>query len=517
MPWQPNKLERERLEKLSALRAQEIDPFPGQVERSHTLAEAVALFTAHEVTHGEKPTPLRVAVCGRLRSIRTGGKVSFADIEDGTGRLQLFLRIDRLGEASYEVFRRQLDLFDFVGAEGEMMRTRAGEISVQVDQLTVLAKALSPLPVVKEQEVDGQAVQHGGFRDIEERFRQRYADLASNPDVREVFRTRARTINAVRRFLDGEGFLEVETPILQPIYGGAAAQPFTTHHNQLHQELYLRISFELYLKRLLVGMYDGVYEIGRDFRNEGVSFKHNPEFTMLEWYKAYADYQDSMKITERLVADVAEQVKGTTTISYDGHELNLAPPWRRWRLRDAIRETSGIDYMEHPNAEALHAAMAAKGIAADPRAPWGKLVESLLGDFVEPILIQPTFIYDYPRDISPFAKAVPGDPAHVQRFEFYIAGMEMGNAFTELNDPLDQEQRFVDAGRLFAQSEDDAAPVDEDYLRAMRYGMPPNSGVGLGVDRLVMLMTDRHTIREVLLFPHLRERKDGPEGEDAEG
>jgi lysyl-tRNA synthetase class 2 len=260
---------------------------------------------------------------------------------------------------------------------------------------------------------------------------------------------------------------------LQPIYGGAAAQPFTTHHNQLHQELYLRISFELYLKRLLVGMYDGVYEIGRDFRNEGVSFKHNPEFTMLEWYKAYADYQDSMKITERLVADVAEQVKGTTTISYDGHELNLAPPWRRWRLRDAIRETSGIDYMEHPNAEALHAAMAAKGIAADPRAPWGKLVESLLGDFVEPILIQPTFIYDYPRDISPFAKAVPGDPAHVQRFEFYIAGMEMGNAFTELNDPLDQEQRFVDAGRLFAQSEDDAAPVDEDYLRAMRYGMPP--------------------------------------------
>ncbi|MCC7207312.1 MAG: lysine--tRNA ligase, partial [Anaerolineae bacterium] len=305
----------------------------------------------------------------------------------------------------------------------------------------------------------------------------------------------------------------------QPIYGGAAARPFITHHNQLHQDLYLRISFELYLKRLLVGMYDGVYEIGRDFRNEGVSFKHNPEFTMLEWYKAYADYQDSMGITERLIAFVAEQVKGTTTITYDGHALNLAPPWRRWRLRDAIRETSGIDYVAHPTAESLYAAMAAQGIAANPHAPWGKLVESLLGDFVEPNLIQPTFIYDYPRDISPFAKGVPGDPAHVQRFEFYIAGMEMGNAFTELNDPVDQEERFLNAGRLFADTEDDAAPVDEDYLRAMRYGMPPNSGVGVGIDRLVMLMTDRHTIREVLLFPHLRERKDGPneDGSEATG
>ena len=515
MPWEPNKLERERLEKLERLRARGIDPYPGQVRRTHPIAAAVAAFREAE-GRAAQAEPLHVSVCGRLRAIRIGGKVSFADLEDGTGRVQLFIRIDQLGEEAYEVFRRDLDLFDFVQAEGSMVRTRTGEISVLVERLTVLAKALSPLPVIKAQEIDGQLVAHGGFTDVEERYRQRYADLASNPDVREVFRARARTISAVRRFLDDAGFLEVETPILQPIYGGAAARPFITHHNQLRQDLYLRISFELYLKRLLVGMYDAVYEIGRDFRNEGVSFKHNPEFTMLEFYWAYVDYTDSMALTERLIAFAAQQVTGSSVIHYNGNAIDLSPPWRRWRLRDAIREMSGIDYVAHPTAESLAAAMDARGIHAAPGQPWGKLIEGLLGDFVEPKLIQPTFIIDYPRDISPFAKAVPGDPMHVQRFEFYISGMEMGNAFTELNDPLDQEQRFIEINRLFKAEDDDAAPLDEDYLRAMRYGMPPNSGVGIGIDRLVMLFTDRHTIREVLLYPHLRERRDfaRAEGDD---
>ncbi len=394
-----------------------------------------------------------------------------------------------------------------VEASGTMVRTRSGEVSVMVRELKVLAKAVSPLPVIKEQEVDGEKVTYNAFADIEERYRQRYVDLASNADVREIFRTRAKTITAVRQFLDDEGFLEVETPILQPIYGGAAARPFTTHHNQLHQDLYMRISFELYLKRLLVGMYDAVYEIGRDFRNEGVSFKHNPEFTMLEFYKAYIDYIGGMDITERLVASVAKKVLGTTIITYGGQEINLAPPWRRWRMRDAILETTDIDYVQFPTAEALHKVMTSMKIDHNPNLGWGKLVEHLLGEFVEPTLLQPTFILDYPRDISPFAKSVPNDPLHVERFEFYIAGMEFGNAFTELNDPIDQEQRFIDVGKLFAEDADDAAPIDEDYLRAMRYGMPPTGGVGLGIDRLVMLMTNRDTIREVLLFPHLRERK----------
>lgn len=510
MTWQPNKLERERLDKLERLQQNGIDPFPGAVARTHTIEQAVAAFKVQEentaASSADPAAPLMVSVCGRIRSIRTGGKVCFADLEDGTGRVQLFIRVDAVGEAQYEMFRRDLDLFDYLQVDGQMMRTRSGEISVGVNQLKVLAKSLSPLPVVKTAEVDGQTVTYGAFSDTEERFRQRYADLASNAEVREIFRKRARTVSAVREFLDGEGFLEVETPILQPIYGGAAARPFTTFHNQLNQSLFLRISFELYLKRLLVGMYDSVYEIGRDFRNEGVSFKHNPEFTMLEWYKAYVDYTYSMTLCERLLSFVAQKVNGSTQISYDGNLIELAPPWRRWRLRDAIREMSGIDYVEHPTAEQLEKTMREKGIELPPELPWGKLIEKLLGDFVEPTLIQPTIIYDYPRDISPFAKSVPGDPMHVQRFEFYISGMEMGNAFTELNDPLDQEQRFVEINKLFAEQEDDAAPLDEDYLRAMRYGMPPNSGVGIGIDRLVMLLTDRHSIREVLLYPHLRDK-----------
>lgn len=508
--WTPsNNLEQERLDKLNSLRRRQIDPYPNRVVRTHTTVEAARAFEAAERQATSAPEPISVTVTGRIVRQNLKGKVYFAHIEDGAGRLQLFVRIDKVGESTYEMIRQDLDLGDFVQASGTMMRTRAGEISVLVDELTVLAKALSPLPVIKERvREDGTVERFGAFSDVEERYRQRYADLAVNPDTRAVFRARARTVNALRQFLDAEGFLEVETPILQPIYGGAAARPFITHHNQLHQDLYLRISFELYLKRLLVGMYDAVYEIGRDFRNEGVSFKHNPEFTQLEFYQAYTDYYGMMDLTERLIAFVAEQVTGSTTIRYEGHTIDLTPPWTRITLRDAIRERTGIDYAEHPDARTLAAAMQRAGLAAPPKYTWGKLVDTLLGDTVEPTLIQPTFILDYPRDISPFAKSVPGDPSHVERFEVFIGGMEMGNAFTELNDPLDQEARFVEMGRLYGAEEDEATPVDEDYLRAMRYGMPPCGGCGIGVDRLVMLMTDKSTIREVLLFPHLRERNE---------
>lgn len=509
--WEPNELERQRLDKLEQLREHNINPFPPRVERTHTIAEAVAAFEAAEAAAEEDkpPEPVVVTVCGRIVSHRPQGKSSWAHIEDGTGRVQIWIRVNNVGQDAQDLFNGSLELFDFIQVSGHMMRTRRGEITVEADSFRVLAKSLSPLPVVKERRFDdGTVERYGEFTDPEERYRQRYADLAVNPDVREVFRARAKTVSAIRRFFDDEGFLEVETPILQPIYGGAAARPFTTYHNQLKQDLYLRISFELYLKRLLVGMYDAVYEIGRDFRNEGVSRKHNPEFTQVEWYKAYIDYHENMNITERMIAFVAEQVTGGTTITYQGHEIDLAPPWARITLRDAIEQHTGIDYTAYPDAESLAAVMRAKGKHPAPDSTWGKLVDSLLGTDVEPNLIQPTFVIDYPRDISPLAKMKPDDPTHVERYEFFIAGLEMGNAFTEINDPLDQEQRFIEMGRLYAEDSEETHPMDEDYLRAMRYGMPPNSGFGMGVDRLVMLLTDRSNIREVLLYPHLRTRDD---------
>jgi len=439
--------------------------------------------------------------------MRVMGKVTFAHIEDGSGSIQLFLRIDDVGEEAYDMFKRDFDLGDFVGAEGALMRTRTGEISVRVKQVRMLAKAISPLPVIKEREVDGRRVRYTAFSDVEERYRQRYADLACNPDVREVFRVRARAIKALRRFFDDRGFLEVETPILQPVYGGAAARPFITHHHQLHQDLYLRIAFELYLKRLLVGMYDRVYEIGHDFRNEGVSQKHNPEFTQLEFYAAYWDYHDVMAFCEQMIAYVAEEVLGRQVIHYQGHEINFRPPWRRVTLRDVVLEVTGIDYRQYPTAEELASAMQAKGLPAKPGATWGYLIDKGLLGTVEPTLVQPTFVMDYPRDISPLAKTKPDDPTHVERFEYFIGGLEMGNAFTELNDPFDQEQRFLEMGRLYAPDDEEAHPMDEDYLRAMKYGMPPNGGFGLGVDRLVMLLTDKPAIREVILFPQLRAKE----------
>ena len=507
--WEPtNTPEQDRLTKLHRLEERGVSAYPTRARRTHSTIEAIKAFEAAEVTNPETPETETLTVAGRIVRQNLKGKVYFAHIEDGEGRLQLFVRVDNVDEMTYDMIKRDLDLGDFVRATGTMMRTRAGEISVLVSELEIIAKALSPLPFIKERVLeDGSIERYGAFSDVEERYRQRYADLAVNPDSREVFRRRARTISALRHFLDNERFLEVETPILQPIYGGAAARPFVTHHNQLHQDLFLRISFELYLKRLLVGMYDAVYEIGRDFRNEGVSFKHNPEFTQLEFYQAYSDYHGMMDLTERMVAHAAQQVTGDTTVPFQSNMINLAPPWKRITLRDAIRENYGIDYMDHLEAESLAQAALDAGIEVSPKATWGKLVDDLLGAVVEPTLIQPTFITDYPRDISPFAKAVPGDPKHVERFEMFIGGMEMGNAFTELNDPLDQERRFYEMQQLYGSEDDEATPIDQDYLRAMRYGMPPCGGCGIGVDRLVMLLTDRSTIREVLLYPHLRERE----------
>ncbi|MGD1996668.1 MAG: lysine--tRNA ligase [Anaerolineae bacterium] len=494
-------LERQRLEKLERLQSEGLDPYPPRAERTHSAAQAIAAYEAG----GEG---LEVTVTGRLRSIRVMGKASFAHVEDESGKIQLLLRVNDLGEESYERFKRDFDLGDFVEATGKLMRTRTGEITIQADHLRMLAKALTPLPWGKEQRTEDEVVRYSALSDVEERYRQRYADLAVYPRAREIFRIRTRTIAAIRRFLNERGFLEVETPVLQPIYGGAAARPFITHHNQLHEDLYLRISFELYLKRLLVGGYERVYEIGKDFRNEGVSHKHNTEFTMLEFYAAYLDYRDVMDLCEEMVATVAEEVLGTTTVTYQDHTIDLSPPWRRVTLREIILEASGIDYVEHPNAEELAKAMRAIGRQPEPDASWGKLIDnSLLGSMVEPMSIQPIIVHDYPREISPLAKAKPDDPTHVERFEFFIGGMEVGNAFTELNDPLDQEQRFLEMGRLYEPDDEEAHPMDEDYIRAMMYGMPPNGGFGMGIDRLVMLLTNQASIRDVILYPHLRPKE----------
>jgi len=511
-----SELEKIRLQKLDRLRAAGMDPYPPRAERTHTSQQALGDFAARSAADPTADTHAasgQYTVAGRLRAIRVMGKAAFAHLEDAAGRLQLYLRADALGD-KYPLFVEAFDLGDFIQASGGLFKTKTGEVTLWVTDFRMLAKAVSPLPAAKEEVVDGQKVVHSAFDNPEARYRERYADLAVNPEIRELFRTRARIASALRRFFDERDFVEVETPILQPLYGGAAARPFVTHHNQLHQDLYLRISFELYLKRLLVGNLERVYEIGRDFRNEGVSFKHNPEFTQLEFYCAYADYEQVMRLTEDMLAFVADTVLGTRQISYQGHAISLEPGWPRIPLAEAIAEFSGLDINAYPTATALRSAMMGRGLAPNPESTRGKLVESLLGDFVEKNLQQPTFIIDYPRDISPLAKARPGDPGVVERFEGYIGGMELCNAFTELNDPLDQEQRFIELARDYAAGTDDAQPLDDDYLRAMRYGMPPNGGFGMGLDRLTMLLTDKSTIREVILFPHLRSKDEGRTTED---
>ena len=498
-----NSLEKIRLQKLEELRAEGVETYPTRAKRTHLSTEAIVEFESKEKDGIE----VKATLAGRIRASRAMGKVSFAHIEDGAGKIQLFLRANELGKERVDFFNKMFDLGDFIQANGVMFRTKSGEVTLHVHDFSLLAKSVSPLPAAKDETLeDGTVLRHAALEDSEIRARQRYADLAVNPEVRETFRKRAGIIKALRQFLDDKGFLEVETPILQPLYGGAAARPFVTHHNELEQDMYLRISFELYLKRLLVGNLEKVYEIGRDFRNEGVSFKHNPEFTQLEFYWAYADYLQVMELTEQMVSYTAQQVLGTMKMSYKGNEINLTPPWKRLEMRDGIFETAGIDIAEHKSADDLFKAIKAKhpNKMADPHATRGKLIDFLLSEFLEPTLIQPTFLYNYPRDISPLAKSIPGDALTVERFEGYVAGFELCNAFTELNDPLDQEQRFLEMGRDYAEGDNEKHPLDEDYLRAMRYGMPPNGGFGMGVDRLAMLLLDKHSIREVLLFPALR-------------
>ncbi|MEJ2732451.1 MAG: lysine--tRNA ligase [Anaerolineae bacterium] len=490
--------EQQRRIKLARLREAGVDPYPARSNRTHTTAQAITAL--EKGSDGEEP--LTVTVVGRLVSIRIMGKSSFAHIEDGAGRIQLYLRRDLVGDPIYTMFKQDLDLGDFVEAEGSVFYTRTGEASLRVEELRLLSKALRPLPVVKEKE--GQVFD--AFSDKEQRYRQRYVDLAVNDDVREIFRIRARAVSAVRRFLDERGFIEVETPVLQPLYGGAAARPFTTFHNQLKQKLYLRISDELYLKRLIVGGFERVYEIGRDFRNEGVSFKHNPEFTQLEFYMAYADYHDVMAMAEEMVASAAQAALGTTKIHHNGHEIDLSPPWRRWRLHDAIREITGIDYLELRDADSLYKAIVKMGGTPERKTSWGKLIDPTLINYVESHLIQPTFLYDYPLEVSPLAKKRPDDPSVVERFEFFIGGVEMGNAFSEINDPLDQRERFQATSQALAAGDEEAHPLDEDYVAALSYGMPPTGGFGMGIDRLTMLLTGTDSLREVILFPHLRAR-----------
>jgi lysyl-tRNA synthetase, class II len=433
-----------------------------------------------------------VAVAGRLVARRGQGKTVFADVEDRSGTVQVWATLDRLGERG---LARLADahLGDIIGVRGSVVRTRRGEVSVAVDAVEMLAKALRPPPD-----------RHGGLRDPETRYRQRYLDLMASEDVRDQFVVRARAIAGVRRFLDERGFIEVETPALQPIYGGAAARPFVTHHNELDRDLYLRIATELYLKRCIVGGLEKVYEIGKDFRNEGVSFKHNPEFTMLETYEAYADYDDVAGMLEAMVAAAAVQATGGTVLPWKDGEIDLTPPWRRVRLVDGLEQASGINVMAHADAASLRAAMRAAGLDAPDTAPWPKLVDGILSQSLEPTLVQPTILLDYPLELSPFAKRREDDPRLVERFEAFCGGMEIANAFSELNDPDDQRERFAMLQADRAAGDDEAQPADEDFLTALEHGMPPTGGLGLGIDRLVMLLTNRHSIREVILFPAMR-------------
>jgi len=479
-----------RRQKLTELRDLGIEPYPLRLPRArtHTTAEAIAAFTGGELAAGQQ-----VTLVGRMLTVRVMGKAAFAHIEDGSGKAQIYLKRDMLGAAIYdEFFRKLVDLGDFITVTGSMFTTRTGEVTCEVREVGLLSKTLNPMPD-----------KWHGLKDTETRYRQRYVDLLANPEVRDVFATRARIVKAIRRYLDDNGFLEVETPVLQPIYGGAAARPFVTHHNQLDQDLFLRISFELYLKRLLVGGYERVYEIGRDFRNEGISYKHNPEFTQLEWYEAYTDYNGVMARVEELLAAIAMEVNGHLRLTYADQEIDLTPPWRRITMRAAILDATGLDYTLYPDAESLAEAM--RAISHRPESTSrGKLIDSLFATHVEPNLIQPTFITDYPVEISPLAKKCAGDPTTVERFEYFIGGMEMGNAFSELNDPVDQRERFVELRSAMAGADENAHPLDEDFLSALSFGMPPTGGFGTGVDRLTMIFTNRQSIREVILFPHLR-------------
>lgn len=494
-----NEQQARRLEKVHELREQGIEPYPPRSERTLTAEGAIERFTGLEPTLGGEPDPERQTLVGRVVAIRDMGKSVFAHIRDGSGALQIYLRRNVVGDEQLEHFKRYVDLGDFIQASGHLFRTRTGEITLEVEAYGILSKAINPPPD-----------KWHGVTDTETRYRQRYVDLMTNEEVRRIFVVRTAAISSIRRFLDERGFLEVETPTLQPLYGGAAARPFTTHYNALDQTFYLRIADELYLKRLLVGGFERVYEICKDFRNEGIDARHSPEFTMLEFYVAYADYQDVMRLAEDMVAYVAKETLGTPVISYGEHTVDVTPPWRRLSLRDALFEYTGIDFLEVTDQRELYERARALGAEVEPTTVWPRIIDELMKTFVRPNLIQPTFLIDYPVELSPLAKRSPEDPRVVERFQPFVAGVELGNAFTELNDPMDQHRRFLEQARDRAGGDEEAMPIDEDYINALMYGMPPTGGYGMGIDRLVMLLTNQTNIREVILFPHLRSKSYDP-------
>jgi len=482
-----------RREKLEALEAAGVAPYAYSFDRQHSASQAQGLLGTTE----EGPT---VTLAGRIVAWRSHGKTTFAHLADSTGKIQLYFKKDQLGEKMYTLLAH-LDLGDIIGVHGPLFRTKTGEVTVRVDRVEILAKSLRPLPFGKEEEVNGQIVRHSGFADPEQRYRQRYADLAVHPEVRALFVARSRMTRAIRSFLDDLDFLEVETPILQPLYGGAAARPFTTIHNALDMPLYLRIADELYLKRLVVGGLDRVYEIGHDFRNEGIDRTHNPEFTMLEFYQAYADYTGMMELVEQLLERTADAVRSVP--EFAAKVPSFHRPFKRVEWIPSLNEAAGVDVTSLDDAK-LGALAGRVGVEKQESLSRPKLLDEMFQALVESKLVQPTFVVDYPVELSPLAKPKRGNPKLTERFELFANGKEMANAFSELNDPLDQRRRFEAQAKLRAEGDEEAVGVDEDYLRAMEYGMPPMGGVGIGIDRLLMYLSGATNIRDVILFPTMR-------------
>lgn len=482
-----------RRDKLDELRALGIDPFGQKYERTHNAGDILQKYDSLSKEELEEQA-VEVRIAGRIMAKRGMGKASFAHIQDLSGKIQIYVRKDTVPEVKYEAFDL-LDLGDIVGVSGEVFKTKTGETSIKVKDLEVLSKSLYPLPD-----------KYHGLKDVELRYRQRYVDLIINPEVQQTFILRSRIIQSMRRYLDSLGYLEVETPTLHSIAGGAAARPFITHHNALDMELYMRIAIELHLKRLIVGGLEKVYEIGRVYRNEGISTRHNPEFTMIELYEAYADYKDIMALTENLVAHIAQEVLGTQTIQYQGQEVDLRPAWRRVSMVDAVKEVTGVDFSVQMANEEAHRLAGEHKVPVEKHMTFGHILNAFFEHFVEETLIQPTFITGHPVEISPLAKRNEADPRFTDRFELFIVAREHANAFTELNDPIDQRQRFEDQLKEREQGNDEAHEMDDDFIRALEYGMPPTGGLGIGIDRLVMLLTDSASIRDVLLFPHMRAR-----------
>ncbi|MBD7970922.1 lysine--tRNA ligase [Paenibacillus gallinarum] len=482
-----------RRAKLDELRALGIDPFGKKYERTDEAGNILKQYS--DLTKEEiEEKNIEVSIAGRIMAKRGMGKASFAHIQDLSGRIQIYVRKDTVSEAQYDAFTL-LDLGDIIGVKGTVFKTKTGETSIKVTELEVLSKSLYPLPD-----------KYQGLKDVELRYRQRYVDLIMSSEVQQTFISRSRIIQSMRRYLDGLGYLEVETPTLHSIAGGAAARPFITHHNALDMELYMRIAIELHLKRLIVGGLEKVYEIGRVYRNEGISTRHNPEFTMIELYEAYADYKDIMELTENMVAHIAQEVLGTTKIDYQGHEVDLTPSWRRVSMVDAVKEVKGVDFGVQMTNEEAHRLAKEHNVPVEKHMTFGHILNAFFEEFVEETLIQPTFVYGHPVEISPLAKKNEEDPRFTDRFELFIVGREHANAFSELNDPIDQRQRFEAQLLEKEHGNDEAHEMDDDFIRALEYGMPPTGGLGIGVDRLVMLLTNAPSIRDVLLFPHMRHR-----------